>query len=155
MYSPISMDRLFGSQWKAKVNIAKSSATEKYICDINNATDVELCSIAFILYGALVVGGGKSTQKKAKKVIKNCDHVLFDISDNMLQSRKNFKGTFRGLGERYPQHFDEFVKNAQRFMGQNNRVVLSVRCLPFWWLKAVGIIGTLAVGVGFVKHKNE
>ena len=154
MYLLIYIGRLFGSEWKTQVDKAKSSATEKYITTIKDASEVELCSISFILYGALVVGGGKSTQKKAKKVIRNCDHTLFDISDNMLQSRKNFKETFRCLGEKYSQHFDEFVSNAQRFMGKNNEVILSVRCLPFWWLRAVGVMGTLAVGVGIARRSK-
>ncbi len=124
----------------------KTSATERYVKQLKNATDVELCSATFILYGALVVGGGKSTQRKARKVIKNCDHALFDISDNMLQARKDFKETFRLLGKEYPSHFDEYVENAQKFMGYNNQVVLSIRCLPTWWTSAVGIIGTVFAG---------
>jgi len=150
----MDLKQLFGSDdWMTQVEKTKSSATENYISLIKNASEVELCSIAFILYGALVVGGGKSTQRKAKKVIKNCDHALFDISDNMLQTRKNFKHTFQDLGEKYCHRFDEFVSNAQRFMGKNNEVVLSIRCLPHWWVRVAGIIGTLAVGIVVAKRR--
>lgn len=128
----------------------KVSATEKYIKQIKNSTDIELCSIAFILYGALVVGGGKATQRKAKKVIKSCDHTLFDISDNMFEARKKFKETFRLLGKQYPSNFDDFVMYAQKYMGRNNEVVLSIRCIPYWWPSAVGIFGSLLLGYGLV-----
>ena len=143
-------NRIFGLNWKTRVEAMKTTSTENYVRDIKNAPDIELCVAAFILYGALVVGGGKSTQRKAKKVITNCDHTLFDISDNIVESRKKFKTAFRVLGETYPQHFDAFVSNAQKFMGKNNEVVLSIRCLPFWWLSATGTIGTLVLGIYFL-----
>lgn len=146
------MIRLFGEDWVACVDKTKSSVTENYVKQIKDATDVEICSIAFILYGALVVGGGKSTQRKAKKVIKNCDHALFDISDNMTQARKDFKETYRLLGERYSTSFDEYVMYAQKYMGKNNEVVLSIRCLPTWWSSAIGIIGSVLVGYGITRN---
>ena len=148
------MVRLFGDDWVSSTNTMKTSATEKYIKDIKDATDVEICSIAFILYGALVVGGGKATQRKAKKVIKSCDHALFDISDNMLQARKDFKETYRLLGEEYSNNFDDYVNYAQKYMGKNNEVVLSIRCTPTWWTSAVGVIGSMFVGYSLTTRSS-
>ena len=154
-YLLIDENRLFGLDWKIKVEKLKTSSTEKYIHDIIKATDIELCTAVFILYGALVVGGGKSTQRKAKKVVKSCDHALFDISDDIVKSRKKFKAAFRALGEKYPEYFDEYVSNAQKFMGKNNEVVLSIRCLPFWWWNAVGVVGTMIASVYFFPQKQK
>lgn len=134
--------------------MAKTPPTEEYLVKLRKATDIELCSALFILYGALVIGGGKTTQKKVKKMLRSCDHILFDISDNMLHARKRFKDTFRLIGEKYPQHFEEFVANAGKFMSRNNRVVLSVRCLPFWWTHAAGVLVIVAIGVGLASNRQ-
>lgn len=146
--------QLFGSNWKNAVERAKTSPTEEYLVKLKKATEVELCSAAFILYGALVIGGGRTTQRRVKKVLRNCDHILFDVSDNMLRARKRFKDTFRLIGERYPQHFDEFVANAGKFMSRNNRVVLSIRCLPFWWIHAAGILAITAIGISVATNRQ-
>ena len=114
------------------MNEAKTQATETYLQKLKNASETEICSAAFILYGALVVGGGKKTQMKVKRVVKNCDHILFDINDDMSVVRKDFKNTFNSLGEKYPEHSDAFIKSAEHFMTRNNQVVLSIRCLPMW-----------------------
>jgi hypothetical protein len=39
---------------------------------------------SFILYGALVIGGGKQTQSKVRKVFPKYDHVLFDVAEVSL-----------------------------------------------------------------------
>lgn len=123
--------------------------------ELRKATPEELVSASFILYGALIIGGGKATQKKAKKVLRCCDHVLFDVSDNMLRARKRFKDTFRTIGERYPQHFEEFIASAGIFMSRNNGVVLSVRCLPFWWARAAGVIVIAVIGIGIASKQQK
>ena len=93
-----------------------------------------------------MIGGGKSTQKKVKRVFPSCDHVLFDVSDNMAKIRKEFKACFNGIGQKYPELQDDFVAEAKRFMDLNNTVVLSIRCMPFWWRKAaLGAFCVMAV----------
>lgn len=140
------LKQLYGSDdWKEATDAVKTSATEKYCEIINKATAVQLVSAAFILYGALVIGGGKSTQRKVRKVFPSCDHVLFDVSTNMARIRREFRACFNGLGEKYPELQDEFVAEAKKFMDLNNTVVLSIRCLPFWWKKAaLGAVGVMA-----------
>ena len=136
------MQRIFGPNWRDEVNKVRTSATNKYAKELRNATDVELCSAAFILYGALVIGGGKATQKRVKRVLRKCDHVLFDVSENIIHARQRFKNSFYVLGKKYPEHFDEYVANASRFMKRNNQVVLSIRCLPFWcYNTAIFLVG--------------
>ncbi|KAH8066082.1 phosphorelay sensor kinase [Aureococcus anophagefferens] len=100
----------------------------------------------FILYGALVVGGGKNTQKKVKRVLPKCDHVLFDVADDMRAARRDFKNCFTQIAKPHagldaavaPEHADALVAYAAEFMDGNNAVVLSVRCVPNW-LYAVGV----------------
>jgi heme oxygenase len=73
------LQQIYGPSWRAQVAEARTASTTAY-CDIlTAATPVELVAASFILYGALVVGGGKQTQAKVKKVFPKFDHVLFDV----------------------------------------------------------------------------
>ncbi len=58
--------------------------------------ELELIAAAFILYGALVVGGGKKTQEKVSRIYPDCEHALFDVreDDDMLKARKAFRQLF-------------------------------------------------------------
>jgi hypothetical protein len=147
---------LFGDDWNKSVDEAKTQATELYLQKLKNASETEICSAAFILYGALVVGGGKKTQLKVKKVIKKCDHVLFNVNDDMSVVRKDFKKAFNSLGDKYPEHIDAFIKNAELFMTRNNQVVLSIRCLPMWVNKVnLSIFAVVtAVSIPFAMKKR-
>ena len=84
------LSQLLGSDWESEVTSMQTSATLEYIDKLGEADDCSLCAAIFILYGALVIGGGKSTQRKVKKVpaLKGCDHVLFDVDDNMMSAKK-------------------------------------------------------------------
>ena len=63
--------------------VADRDAYRSAVVALDNAGPVELVGAAFILYGALVIGGGKNTQKRVKRVLPGCDHVLFDVADDM------------------------------------------------------------------------
>lgn len=145
---------LFGEDWKAQALRARTPATSTYCSVLESAGAVELVAAAFILYGALVVGGGKSTQRKVRKVFPGCEHKLFDLSDNMQELRKQFKETFNGLGSKYPEQENALVEQAARFMALNNTVVLSTRCLPFWWWKATAVVALPLVAFFFARLRS-
>eukprot|EP00746_Dinoflagellata_sp_MGD_P024291 gnl/MRDRNA2_/MRDRNA2_157009_c0_seq1.p1 gnl/MRDRNA2_/MRDRNA2_157009_c0~~gnl/MRDRNA2_/MRDRNA2_157009_c0_seq1.p1 ORF type:complete len:249 (+),score=47.32 gnl/MRDRNA2_/MRDRNA2_157009_c0_seq1:92-838(+) len=149
------LQELFGSNWREAVSGVTTPATEAYMKTLNAAEPVELVAAAFILYGALVIGGGKQTQKKVKKVFPSCDHVLFDVAEDMPKARKTFRDTFDNIGKEFPEHFDRLVLEAERFMKLNNTVVLSTRCLPFWWWKAASVtVAITAVALATLKLRN-
>jgi heme oxygenase len=149
------LQALYGSGWQNTVSSVTTSATEAYMNTLKTSEPVELVAAAFILYGALVIGGGKQTQKKVKKVFPACDHVLFDVAEDMPKARKTFRETFDNIGKEFPEHYDRLVLEAKRFMGLNNTVVLSVRCLPFWWWKAASVtVAITAVAFATLKLRS-
>ena len=160
--------QIFGPRWEAVAAGARTAATDAYVAEIEQAEPARLVAAAFILYGALVIGGGRQTQAKVRKVFSGCDHALYDVADDMSQARKAFRECFNSIGERFPEHREVIIRckckhtrtlchmlalrvillphhharlcrEAAEFMQRNNSVVLSVRCLPTWWWRAVGV----------------
>ena len=63
------MKELYGAEeWVAKAEAARTPATAAYVAELQTAPPVSLVAAAFIIYGALVVGGGKQTQLKARQL---------------------------------------------------------------------------------------
>lgn len=139
---------LFGAKWQQEATKARTAATAAYCAILETATQEELVGAAFILYGALVVGGGKATQRKVRKIFPACQHKLFDLSDDIVELRRRFKESFSQLGKSHPDLEDALVNQAARFMALNNTVVLSIRCLPSWWWPAVS--ASVALGTALV-----
>ena len=139
--------------WEAAAVAARTPSTEAYIVILENSSPVQLVSAAFILYGALVIGGGKMTQAKVQKVFPKCTHVLFDVAEDIQEARSDFRKCFNEMGEEYPEHADELVAEAKKFMDLNNTVVFSIRCLPYWWWQAVAVTTVTAVGVVLARRR--
>lgn len=143
---------LFGEGWREQAARARTPATEAYCAILEAASSVELAAAAFILYGALVVGGGKATQRKVRRVLPACEHKLFDVAENMVEARRQFKAAFNQLAEAHPEQEEALVSGAARFMALNNTVVISIRCLPFWWWQAAAASVLLAaISVAMVR----
>ena len=142
------LKELYGQEWRSKAEKAKTGATARYVKDLEGASPVELCAAAFILYGALVVGGGKMTQQKVRKVFPSCEHALFDVATDMTQARANFKAAFTALGKDFPQHFAQLERDSARFMALNNQVVLSIRCVGSRVAVGALLVGAVSLAVG-------
>ena len=132
---------------------AATAATEEYLKALRRAGPVEVVAALFILYGALVVGGGKQTQSKVKRLLPGCDHVLFDVSEDMRAARRRFKNAFTSIGKDHagvaavaPECADDLVRYASLYMRRNNAVVLSARVTPAWFWPAV-TVGAVAAFV--------
>lgn len=143
------LKEVFGEkEWQEEATRARTAVTDAYVAIIETADSVQLVAASFILYGALVIGGGKQTQAKVKKVFPRCTHALFDVADDMSAARSAFRTCFNEIGERYPEHRETLVAEASRFMELNNKVVLSIRCLPVWFLPAAATAAAaIAAGV--------
>jgi len=148
--------QIFGDAWADAVVAARTPAIDEYVATLRRAGPVELVAALFILYGALVVGGGKQTQKKVQRVLPGCDHILFDVAEEMRDARRRFKNAFTAIAKDHagvaavaPESTDELVAFARAYMHRNNTVVLSVRVLPawFWPALAVGAVAAAAVAV--------
>merc|ERR1712241_385612 len=120
-----------------------------------SADPVELVAAAFILYGALVVGGGKQTQAKVKKVFPTCSHKLYDVGEDMKKLRADFKRTFTDIGKEWPEEFHKLEEQAARFMGPNNTILVSIRC---WGKKATAVAAAaaaLAAGIAALAYRRS
>ena len=156
------LSQLFGAdEWRAAAALAKTAATDAYLDRLRSAGPVELVAAAFILYGALVIGGGKSTQKRVKRVIPRCDHVLFDVSDDMRVARRKFKNCFTQIAKDHagveavaPEHADELVEYAATYMDGNNAVVLSIRCIPTWLYALTAAVVAAGAAVAIARRRR-
>lgn len=142
------LEQLYGTEWRKKAERARTSSTRAYQEVLAAATPVELVAAAFILYGALVVGGGKQTQAKVRKVLAGCDHRLFDVADDMKAARMAFKNKFTAIGKEFPEHADALVAQAARFMALNNGVVISITCVGGRVATGLGVAGAVIVALG-------
>ena len=130
------LQQLYGIGWRDRVDKVRTAATTAYMHELSQANPASLAAAAFILYGALVVGGGKMTQAKVRKVIPRCQHMLFDVADDMRSARQKFKNTFTAIGKDFPEDFATLEQEAARFMSLNNSVIISIRC---WGIRATAI----------------
>lgn len=140
--------------WREKAEQLCTPATRAYCDVLQRSSPAELAAASFILYGALVVGGGKATQRKVKKVFPSCDHMLFDVNEDMPKIKREFKELYAKIGEDYPDLSAAMVADASRFMALNNTVVLSVRCTPYWWWKAAAATMAMSALVLFVVRRR-
>merc|ERR1712087_817420 len=141
------LSELYGTDWRTKAEVRKTPATAAYIKKLEAAGPVELAAAAFILYGALIVGGGKMTQAKVRKVYPQCEHRLFDIKDDIKLARQEFKAAFTAIGKAFPEHFETLTSEAARYMALNNTVVLSIRCLGRRARTATAVLGAAGLAV--------
>lgn len=149
------LQQLFGRDtWRETCARKSTTATKTYCNVLQNADPVELVAASFILYGALVVGGGKSTQRKVKKVFPACDHALFDVAEDMPKARRDFRELFATIGVDFPDRKDALTTQASRFMMLNNTVVSSVRCLPFWWWQAAAAAAAVTALAMAIKRRS-
>lgn len=81
------LKELYGEGWREVAAAARTPATASYVAVLEAAEPVSLVAAAFILYGALVVGGGKATQAKVRRVLPGCEHRLFDVAEDMAAAR--------------------------------------------------------------------
>jgi len=122
------LKELMGPSWMTKAVSAATPATMDYCAELEAMDAEETVAASFILYGALVVGGGKSTQAKVRKIFPKCKHALFDVGEDMKALRADFKSCFDGIGHAYPELREKLVSEATRFMALNNTVILSIKC---------------------------
>ncbi|GMI37039.1 hypothetical protein TrCOL_g7839 [Triparma columacea] len=145
---------LLGPSWSAKLQDLYLPVTLDYASQLKSSSDSSLCSALFILYGALVIGGGRSTQKRVKKVpaLRGCGHVLFDVDEDMMKARGRFRKAFDELVRDNPEEEEKLVKEVVRWMGMNNKVVMGIKCTPTWLKTAVLV--TVGAGIAWIASRR-
>ena len=146
---------LYGENWRSEAEAARTSATARYVKILESAEPASLVAASFILYGALVVGGGKQTQAKVRRVLPSCEHQLYDVADDMKSARHTFKSTYTAIGKEWPEHFGTLETEAARFMDLNNTVVWSVSCwgrrATLWTLGAGAAVGAVVAAARWAR----
>jgi len=75
------LKQLLGEDWQTAAARARTPATDSYVAAIQIADAVQLVAAAFILYGALVIGGGKQTQVSEKSARNFAHHSIELVAD--------------------------------------------------------------------------
>ncbi|QDZ21992.1 hypothetical protein HOP50_06g45330 [Chloropicon primus] len=148
------LEELNGAAWRDQAERSMTAATRAYCDVLESSGEVELTAAAFILYGALVVGGGKSTQAKVRKIFPRCSHKLYDVGGDMKALRADYRRTFTDIGKRWPEHFVRLEEQAARFMALNNTVVVSIRCWGKYCNVAASVAVALAAGAALAWSKR-
>ncbi|GKY93809.1 hypothetical protein MPSEU_000348100 [Mayamaea pseudoterrestris] len=145
LYSPES--------WKYEVELAskKNPAAELYLDKIRTMTNGrQLAGAAFVLWGALIIGGGAAVQPRVEKLCgKEATHVFQNvIGPGRAQRRNNFIQLWDSLADQGSDEFHDIISEVQECMKCNNDIFMSVQRNP-WWFQYVGIAcaGLLAIGV--------
>lgn len=142
---------LFGNDndWKTQVEkvVRKYPFVREYTQFIQSMeSGEELAGAAFVLWGALVIGGGAVAQPRVEALCgKEATHLFADVTGPGRTARK----------ARFSETFDSFssstmiVETARTCMQYNNDMLGSFKRNP-WWLKYLMtvVVGVLAVGVG-------
>lgn len=141
---------LYGSSdWKeqAKDIFAKSPAAVSYLRWIQRAkSSAQLAGAAFVLWGALVIGGGAVARPRVAAAFgEEATHVFRDVTGPGREQRKrDFVEAWDALAVKDSQHFIETVQASQQCMQANNDVLGSVVRDP-WWLGYIQAIGVAAL----------
>jgi len=143
------LEELSESNWREIAERTKTRATMDYCAHLESASAIELVAASFILYGALVIGGGRSTQAKVRKIFPRCSHQLFDVGSDMTELRKTFRRTFTEIGKDVtPEQYEELESQAAIFMGLNNTVIISISCWGKYASYLTAALASIAV-LGF------
>merc|ERR1712086_1036792 len=118
---------LLGPDWQSK-------AACEYVKAINGATSdygTVLAAAAFILWGPLVIGGGRALERKIKKSYgEGCTHVFEPICKLSKAEHDELKDKFATLMDCMPGDGvsqADLVSQARTFMDCNNELMKSVR----------------------------
>jgi hypothetical protein len=135
--------------WQNKVEIVakKSPAVVAYRELIQRmSTGSEVAGAAFVLWGALIIGGGAMAMPRVEKLCgKEATHLFQAVTGPGREERKKkFIQLWDSLAEARTPEFAAIVSNCQQCMQYNNTVFTSIHRTP-WWLPYV-ISGLVAVG---------
>lgn len=148
---------LYGSlNWKEQVDavVSRNQAAVEYRDKIKNMkTGAELAGAAFVLWGALIIGGGAAVAPKVKKY--GAVNLFQDVTGPGREDRKrNFIQTWDSLADKSSENFNEIVKSSKACMQCNNNVLSSLARNPWWFPYAVSVVvGIASVAVVMIHRK--
>ena len=152
------LEVLLGDQWRAKVAELQSHAATEYakrVAAPGGADDDDdgavLGAAVFILWGPLIIGGGRALERKIAKAFGGVTELFAPIKELSPSEHEALKDQFAMIMDDLPcdsVSHQAMVQHATTFMELNNGLMRSVQTRPLWHnpiLWAVVVVGILAV----------
>ena len=135
--------------WKQEVELAlkNSPSTQLYVDKIQTMQrGTQLAGATFVLWGALIIGGGAAVRSRVEKLCgKEATHLFEDISGpGRADRREAFIKLWDSLAVQGSIDFAEIVREVQECMKCNNDLFVSLQRKP-WWLQYVVIVAVALV----------
>lgn len=155
---------LLGSDWRTTVSKMQSAAAREYVkmIEAHSVTDdgAVLAAAAFILWGPLVIGGGKSLERKiAKAYGKGVTHVFEPICKLSREEHDALKDIFASVMDELPGEGiqqEDMVEHAAKFMHMNNALMRSVNLKPWLFSSVIYVaIALVLVAWAFFIFSSE
>ena len=135
----LDLETLLGPGLQQVLPSMQTSASKDYIAKLKgNDTDDDgpvLAAAAFVLWGPLIIGGGRSLESKISKAYgKGCTHVFQSICELDREAHDELKDRFAECFDNLPEmgiSCEELLENARLFMNMNNKLMLSIKMEPF------------------------
>jgi len=144
---------LYGKEeWKEQVEAAiqSNAAVVSYREKIRQMqTEAELAGAVFVLWGALIIGGGAAAMPRVKSLYgSEATHLFAQVTGPGRDERKRaFVETWDSLVEpNQVEVFDEIVRSSHECMQGNNDVLTSITRTP-WWVPYVAYAGIAGLSV--------
>lgn len=148
------LETLYGSRWKEDVanEVQPNPASKTYVEKIRAMTTAEeVAGGIFVLWGALIIGGGAVAMPRVKSLVgPNGIHVFESVTGPGREDRKNrFVQTWDSLADRdaSSKRFEHIVVSTKECMQCNNDLMSSVNRTP-WWITYL-VVAIVAIALYF------
>eukprot|EP00928_Gymnodinium_smaydae_P027149 TRINITY_DN21084_c0_g1_i1.p1 TRINITY_DN21084_c0_g1~~TRINITY_DN21084_c0_g1_i1.p1 ORF type:complete len:288 (+),score=35.40 TRINITY_DN21084_c0_g1_i1:53-865(+) len=137
--------------WQVDVQTRSNPAAVEYCKYLGECDDMELVAAVYVLYGALIIGGGAAMEPRVKKRFGAVSLFQKVIGPGRDERKSEFIALYDNLLNAQDQDsFEKIVASTAQFMERNNALMLGMRKKPFWYYPlGVGVLAVLA-GVGFL-----
>jgi len=157
--------------WKehAQKALQNNAAAVLYLSYLQHATTShDLAGAAFVLWGALIIGGGAVAMPRVKSAYGEDATHLYQpvVGPGRDQRKREFIACWDSLAE--PQNsssssssssnssedFDKMVQASHECMQGNNNILSTIAYNP-WWMPyaAAGVVLVLSMAVSFIRHR--
>merc|ERR1719300_548844 len=109
---------------------------------------------AFILFGALVIGGGAMMEPRVRKNFGCGDLYKYVIGPNRAGRREEFIEKFDAVASADQELFNKIVKEAEICMGYNNKMLSAMQRRPYWYYPTIVVALGVAVSFGVLVVKQ-
>jgi len=156
------LEYLYGTNdWKeqARQALQKNAAAVEYLEKLQQVkSGQEVAGAAFVLMGALIIGGGAVAMPRVKSAYgEEATHLYQPVVGRGREQRKReFIQCWDSLAEPTSsgEEFDKMVQASQEFMQGNNDVLSALARNP-WWLPyaTAAVVGVLSTAAYFVRRR--